>query len=370
MSSHANKKADLRQTTQRMDYEPLVGIVTPIYNAEQYLEQCIESVLKQTYTNWEYIIVNNSSTDRSLEIAKKYAAVEPRMRIHNNDEFLPQLKNHNLALSLVSPSSAYYKMVQADDWIFPECLERMVRLAQENPSVGLVSSYQLAGTRIMGDGLPFPSTVVSGREVCRLQLLHGFFFFGSPTSVLMRAEVVRSRTPFYNETALHADTDAHYAILRDWDFGFVHQVLTFYRTDNESISSSVRHLIPHHLDKFISLVTHGRNFLNKTEFEQFFRWYRRFYFRTLARGLFYPNGWTQFKYHRNGLKTIGYDLSLLKLSHHVLFELMDMVLNPKNTAGELRKAIRKALRFARYRNDRIRRTSSSLVAQAKNSRSP
>lgn len=329
-----------------MNRNPIVGIVTPVYNGEPYLEQCIESVLKQTYANWEYIIVNNCSTDGSLDIAKKYAAFDSRIRIHNNETFLPQLKNHNLALSLASGSCAYYKMVQADDWIFPECLERMVDLAEKNPSVGIVSSYRLAGRRILGDGLPSSSSVFSGRDVCRLQLLEGFFFFGSPTSILMRGEVVRSRTPFYNESALHADTDACYAILRDWDFGFVHQVLTFTRTNN-GISSAVRHFSPHHLDKFISLMTHGRNFLDPSEFDADVRWYRRRYFRILARGLFYPRGRAQYQYHRAGLKTIGYDLTLFKLAPHIIYELVDMSLNPKNTVTELNKGLKKVLRHCR-----------------------
>lgn len=328
-----------------MRQEPLVGIFTPVYNGEAYLEQCIESVLNQTYSNWEYVIVNNCSTDRSLEIARKYAAAEPRITVHNNDAFLPQLKNHNLALSLVSHHCAYYKMVQADDWIFPECLERMVRLAEDNPTVGLVGSYQLAGTRIMGDGLPFPSTVISGRDICRLQLLEGLFFFGSPTSLLMRSEVVRSRRPFYDESAVHGDTDACYAVLREWNFGFVHQVLTFYRTDNESLSSSIRHLHPHQLDKFISLMNHGRYFLEESEFEEFFGWYKKQYFSLLARGLFYPGGWKQFQYHCEGLKTIGYDLTLAKLAPYAVCELIDMALNPKKTASELAKGFKKALRY-------------------------
>jgi glycosyltransferase involved in cell wall biosynthesis len=327
-----------------MQQEPLVGIITPVYNGELYLEECIESVLKQTYSNWEYVIVNNCSTDRSLEIANKYAAVDRRIHIHNNENFLSQLQNYNLALSLVSPGCAYYKIVQADDWIFPECVERMVHVAEENPSTGLVACYHLAGGRIMAEGFPFPDTIVSGREVCRLQLLDGLFFFGNPTSLLIRGEVVRSRTPFYNESALHADTDACYAILRHWDFGFVHQVLTFTRTDNESISSEVRHFSPHHLDKFLSLITHGRNFLESAEFDAHLRWYRRRYFRLLARGLFYPYGWAQYEYHRAGLKTIGYDLTMLKLSPYVLYEFIDMALNPMNTVGELSRALTKILK--------------------------
>ena len=55
----------------KLPKEPLVSVVTPVYNGEKYLEECIESVLNQTYKNWEYIILNNCSTDRTLEIAEQ-----------------------------------------------------------------------------------------------------------------------------------------------------------------------------------------------------------------------------------------------------------------------------------------------------------
>src|SRR5262249_40937941 len=114
---------------------------------------------------------------------------------------------------------------------------------------------------------------------------------------------------------------------------------------NDGISLPIRNLHPHHLDKFISLMTHGRNFLEQSECEAFIHSFKRDYFRILARGLFYPRGWAQFQYHRNGLKTIRYDLTLLKLSPHILYELIALALNPMNTAEELGKAIKKALRY-------------------------
>ena len=104
---------------------PLVSVVTPVFNGEAGLDECIESVLGQTYKNFEYVIVNNRSTDRTLEIAKCYAEKDPRIRIHDNDTFVEAVENHEIALRQISPESRYCKVVQADDWIFPECLERM-----------------------------------------------------------------------------------------------------------------------------------------------------------------------------------------------------------------------------------------------------
>src|SRR5262245_48483502 len=102
---------------------PLVSIVTPVYNGSEYLHECIESVQAQTYRNWDYTIVDNCSTDATADIARRYAARDSRIRVHRNTTFLPVVANHNEALRQASPASHYTKVVFADDWIFPECLE-------------------------------------------------------------------------------------------------------------------------------------------------------------------------------------------------------------------------------------------------------
>jgi glycosyltransferase involved in cell wall biosynthesis len=108
---------------------PLVTVLTPVYNGADFLAECIESVLKQTYDNFEYIIVNNCSTDRTLEIAQEYAARDSRIRVHNNEQFVAVIANHNIAFNLMSPKARYSKMVSGDDYLFPDCLERMVEFA-------------------------------------------------------------------------------------------------------------------------------------------------------------------------------------------------------------------------------------------------
>lgn len=178
---------------------PLVSVVTPFFNTEDYLSECIESVLKQSYQNWEYILVNNRSTDRSLEIANSYARRDSRIRVYTNESFLSQAQNYNGALRLISPRSKYCKMVQADDWIFTECLMEMVKVAETNPSVGIVGAYRLDDKKVNCDGLKYPSTVVSGREICRLSLLEELSVFGTATSVMFRSDIVQGRDPFYNK---------------------------------------------------------------------------------------------------------------------------------------------------------------------------
>jgi glycosyltransferase involved in cell wall biosynthesis len=216
---------------------PIASVVTPVYNGEAFIGRCIESVLAQTLGDYEYIIVNNRSTDRTLEIAKRYAEKDARIRIHDNAEFVGVIENHNLAFSLISPATKYLKVVSADDWIVPECLEKMVALAEAHRSVGLVGTYLMAGTQILNAGLKYQETVVPGRDICRSTLLGGAYVFGSPTSLLYRADIVRKSKAFYPHPQPHSDTTACYLSLVNADFGFVHQILSHAEVHSESQTS-------------------------------------------------------------------------------------------------------------------------------------
>ena len=247
---------------------PLVSIITPVYNAENYLAECIDSIITQTYKNWEYVIVNNFSTDGSLEIARKYAARDNRIRIHNNETFLDLMPNWNWAISQISPESKYCKVVHADDWIFPACLEKMVSLAENHPSIGIVGAYRLDEDKVNLDGLPYPSTLTPGHEICRRSLLGGPYVFGSPSSILIRSDLIRKRRPFYNESHIHADKEACFDLLQESDFGFVHQVLTFTRRHNEAETTTSKKLNTYRVGKIVILKKYGPIYLTKAEYEK------------------------------------------------------------------------------------------------------
>ncbi len=174
--------------------EPLVCVLTPVYNGEKLIAGCIRSVLEQTYTNFQYIIVNNCSTDRTLEIAQAFAQQDSRIRVHDNTEFLNVVDNHNKAFSLIPAEAKYSKNVDADDWIFPTCLAELVKVAEEHPTTGMVTSYVLNGKHVGWDGLPYPSTFMKGSEVCRLRFLKGLKVFGGPSASLLRASVVKEQS--------------------------------------------------------------------------------------------------------------------------------------------------------------------------------
>jgi glycosyltransferase involved in cell wall biosynthesis len=219
---------------------PAVTVLTPVYNGEQYLAECIESVLKQTRTDWEYVIVDNCSTDRSAAIADHYASIDDRIRAVRRTDFVNAQSNFSRTIDYMSSDSRYCKFVAADDLLYPVCLERMVAVAEKYPSVGLVSAYRLDGDRVdASDLLASGEDLMSGREALRGAILRNQYVTGSPTTVLFTAETARARKPFFDDRVWHADTDAGLRTLLDVDLGFVHEVLSFTRVHPDSLSESL-----------------------------------------------------------------------------------------------------------------------------------
>jgi glycosyltransferase involved in cell wall biosynthesis len=308
---------------------PLVSVVTPVHNGELYLRQCIESVLAQTYDHWEYAILDNCSTDRSLEIAQAYAALDRRIVVLSNDSFLPQVKSLNKALSVISPDSKYSKMVLADDWIFPHCLEEMVRVAEQHPSAAIVSAYRLDDRRVNCAGLPPEFSLFEGRDICRATLVNGIFVFGSPNTLLYRSDIVRQRLPFFNETSLHEDTEACYEILMQHDLGFVHQVLTFTRRQNGSLTASRMVHDPHHLlDQLIATLKYGPRCLDPEQYDSRRRLVEKAYYRFLAVRTLNRANAAFWHYHRTALEAVGYEIRRRKLAKQVVCAVLARIANP------------------------------------------
>jgi glycosyltransferase involved in cell wall biosynthesis len=321
---------------------PAVSVVTPFYNTAGYLAECIESVLAQTFGDFEYILVDNCSTDGSGEIAEGYSRHDSRVRVIRRDKILTQVQNYNQALTLVSETSRYVKVVQADDFIFPTCLEAMVRIFEQSSSIGLVSSYWLKGNQVRGSGFPQAVTWLSGQEMARLYLREGIWVFGSPTAVMYRAALFEKGTSFYDETQLHEDTDKCMQILTKWDFGFCHQVLSFSRADNESISSAVRSFQPNALDRYLMVERYASVFLDGEEADALKKVTKTSYYRALAQEVLRLRSSRLWKYHENGLKSIGRSVDSLYLSLQVLKEALWMLVNPGVTVTGF-------LRFSRRR---------------------
>jgi len=102
--------------------QPLVSFITPIYNAEEYLPECVESVLRQTCRDWELILINDGSTDKSGVLCDVYAEKDQRIRVihkENGGQFDARLKGIEAARGL------YCMGLDADDWLEKDCVENL-----------------------------------------------------------------------------------------------------------------------------------------------------------------------------------------------------------------------------------------------------
>jgi glycosyltransferase involved in cell wall biosynthesis len=114
--------------------EPLVSVLMTAFNREKYIAQAIESVLVSTYKNFELIIVDDCSSDRTAEIATEYELVDSRVKIYKNVDNLGDYPNRNKAASYAK--GKYLKYVDADDCIYPWGLELLINMMEQFPNAG------------------------------------------------------------------------------------------------------------------------------------------------------------------------------------------------------------------------------------------
>ncbi len=130
-----------------------VSVIMPVYNGERYLEAAVESILNQTFSDFEFIITDDGSTDTSLALLRRYANRDPRIRLISrpNTGYVKALIE---AVPLAK--GKYIARMDADDISLPERFERQVRFLEQNPDYAVVGSKVLL---IDSDGAPGPSAV-------------------------------------------------------------------------------------------------------------------------------------------------------------------------------------------------------------------
>lgn len=117
-----------------------VSVIMPVYKVEDYVGKAIESLQKQTFTDWELWAVDDGSPDRSGEVLEEYAAGDSRIRvIHKQNGGAPSARN----AAIPRATGKYFYFMDADDWAEPEMLEDMVRLAEENDAQLVVAGFYI-----------------------------------------------------------------------------------------------------------------------------------------------------------------------------------------------------------------------------------
>jgi glycosyltransferase involved in cell wall biosynthesis len=323
-----------------MTDSPSLSVVTPVYNGAKFLAECIESVLSQTWRDFEYVILDNASTDDTNAIASRYAREDSRIRLVRNERTLPVIENWNAAVALMSDSVAQMKILHADDTLYPSCLERMLDVAARNPSVGIVGSLRQRGEAIVEcTGLPAGRELFPGKEIARLFLAGEVFGF-APTSGMVRADLVRARSPFYPTKYLHADLAAYFDMLDGCDFGFIDEVLCFSRTHADSITTTVaerrRTLLREWL---VMLREYGPRYFPDDELAALETAFLQRYYRILVRNAVTRPAGGFMAFHLEGLREMGRTPGPLDIGRAVVAELGASVAHPGKLVRHLRDSL-------------------------------
>jgi glycosyltransferase involved in cell wall biosynthesis len=204
----------------------LCSVVLPAYNAAPYVEQAIKSVLVQTYSNYELVIVEDASTDNTAEILSRYRS-HPKVRLYHNPTNLGMSANWNACLR--QARGELIAKLDADDLYAPNFLEEVIPVFQKYPTVGLVfSAANLihSNGRVTCEKRYFRSRVYLGQEFLDKLLLA--CVIRSPT-VCVRRECYDRFGYFLPSLSIHADWEMWVRIASHYDVGYVAKYLASYR---------------------------------------------------------------------------------------------------------------------------------------------
>lgn len=215
--------------------QPAVSVIMPTYNRADYLKKAVQSVLDQTFNDFEIIVINNYSTDDTLEVINAFN--DSRIKVINfkNKGLIAKSRNQGIMQSV----GKYVAFLDDDDLWCPDKLELQIKYMDEHPDFDLVYSNTLIidehGTK---KGLLKDSKDAKTGQVF-LDLLYDNFI--PVLTVLMKRKIIETSGLFNEAPSMRAAEDYEYWLRASlkFNFGYVDKALTLYRIHNESVSMAI-----------------------------------------------------------------------------------------------------------------------------------
>lgn len=212
---------------------PRVSVVVPAYNNAEYLAETIDSILAQTFTDFELVIADHSSTDGTLAVAQKFD--DPRIRLLTTPAGGGAQANWNRVTE--EATGELIKLVCGDDTIAPTALDTQVRAFDDNPSAVLVASQRTlidayGKTVIAARGLGGLHGTVSGRVAARTAVRAGANIFGEPGGVMMKLSELREIGLWDNSHPYLIDQATFIAVALRGDIVAIPQPLASFRINS------------------------------------------------------------------------------------------------------------------------------------------
>lgn len=209
--------------------DSLVSIIVPIYNAEKYLDSCIQSVLRQTYTNWELILIDDGSTDKSGRIAEEYGFADERITVFHQKNLGVSLARNQ---GIDEATGNYVVFLDADDELIEDCLAKTVNIAEET------NADVVAGRSCENQELYQDRIIWTGAEALENSLKDHLFTY-SACAKLIRREFI-GKTRFTPDIRINEDSYFVFQLLCKQNvFVLTNDVIYFYRANSESSSRTV-----------------------------------------------------------------------------------------------------------------------------------
>jgi glycosyltransferase involved in cell wall biosynthesis len=210
-----------------MNDEPLVSVITPSYNSANYIEECVESVLSQTYQNWEMVIIDDLSTDDSIHVIEKFCERDSRIRLIRQEINTGPAKARNLGIE--AAKGDFIAFLDSDDIWLPHKLEKQISFMLQNDLTLTYSSYYT----IDENGLEMGIRKIK-KEICYIDMLKSNHI-GNLTGVYNCKKVGK----FYMEDTGHEDYTLWIKIMQNVKFTRgLDEVLAKYRISRCSLSAN------------------------------------------------------------------------------------------------------------------------------------
>jgi len=228
-----------------MTKNPIISVILPVYNAEKFVYQAIDSILKQSFTNFELIIINDGSSDRSNEIINGFT--DERIKLIQNKKNLGLIGTLNKGFSLAEGD--YIARMDADDISMPNRFEKQLNYLLSNPDIDIIgSNYCTFGFENNTVSTP------SSHEQIKVEILFNNCI--CHPSVIFRAEALQENNITYNSEFLHTE---------DWNMWFeairnnliiknIDEVLLNYRLEGQNITARNRDTIKERYFKMYTLM--------------------------------------------------------------------------------------------------------------------
>lgn len=223
-----------KESSRFTEIQTYISIIVPVYNGEKYLNRCVDSILNQTFKNFELILVNDGSTDNSGKICDEYKEKDRRVRvIHKPNGGRSDAKNAGIDLAFSDSDSEWIAFIDCDDWIHPRYLEFLLKAAIE--SNASISTCEYTKTKEL---LDFPEFEFK-YEMCSTEdfwINHNLISVVPWGKLCKKKDFANIRYPFGKE---HEDEFTTYKILFKYDsLAFVNEELYYYFTNPSGIMNS------------------------------------------------------------------------------------------------------------------------------------